>query len=892
MRIPLIGELDSRDGTLTKSPFLRNGFLSKAEDKLYLEKRPGLRLYDALGAGTGQALISYFDPDTEEDVLLPIVGASVYAQSVSLSNTLTQTSGKITLGALTTIWAQQPALVSFGGYLWALGGFCATSSQVDQPTRQFAYYSADGITWQAAFDVAAGDSNYPSVRSAVFVVYDNKLWCIGGVQSNGNYLTDVWNTSDGVTWTQVSAGVSGWTAGAGGFGPKAGCVHNGKMYVLAGNASFLDGTGANVNVYYSTDGITWTACAAKPWTIAGNSKSFIGGGILSLGSVLIIPEGATADSRVTCYYSTDNGATWSSFSNTNWQTGVAGPNMQGAVAINGYCWALMPASANPAPFTWWYTNDGFTWTDSGLGTAFLSNDLPSPEGRRAKYSGTSIDATNGYCAFKGKVWCYEFAHNTAQATQGIHYFSFGSTVLTTSIGTVLPGKYDVAQVYQRNKLMVKTDVIAYSFDTASKSFSEITDGDYPTKTVRGCVYLNGIFYVMDPDGTIWGSDEDDPTAWTSTNFVSAEFEPDAGVAIAKLDSYLVAFGRYTIEQFWDAGNSTGSTLSPVTSTPVLTGCANGDSLQEADGALYFTAQNKISGQGFGGGRFIGVLRGSSVKRASSPAVDKILEADGLSDVDSCVVSKAGYTFYVLTLNTSGITLVLQIQSGEWYVWTQQTVNSAQSVTSITRSREIATVTLTSHGFASGDLITIAGADQSEYNGTFPIIKVNANSFTFQVDQGATTPATGTITADNPTAGKFPLAFSANYNNMQLVLGAADGNVYELDSDTFQDNSQFIDFRVRTEKYDGRTDKSPGDNVEKFISSLEIIGDKVTAGNLHIRWSDDDMANFVKWRRLDPTAARTRINRCGSFRRRTFELLHTDNTAMRHEGLEADIEKGV
>lgn len=74
--------------------------------------------------------------------------------------------------------------------------------------------------------------------------------------------------------------------------------------------------------------------------------------------------------------------------------------------------------------------------------------------------------------------------------------------------------------------------------------------------------------------------------------------------------------------------------------------------------------------------------------------------------------------------------------------------SAQSVSSITRSGTTATVTTSSnHGYSTGDLVHIAGADQSDYNGEFEITVTAADEFTYEVSGSPSTPATGTITAD-------------------------------------------------------------------------------------------------------------------------------------------------
>lgn len=72
---------------------------------------------------------------------------------------------------------------------------------------------------------------------------------------------------------------------------------------------------------------------------------------------------------------------------------------------------------------------------------------------------------------------------------------------------------------------------------------------------------------------------------------------------------------------------------------------------------------------------------------------------------------------------------------------------AASVSSITRTNQIATVTTAAvHGLTSGDYVTMAGATQSEYNGEFSITVTSTTTFTYTVSGTPVTPATGTITA--------------------------------------------------------------------------------------------------------------------------------------------------
>lgn len=69
-----------------------------------------------------------------------------------------------------------------------------------------------------------------------------------------------------------------------------------------------------------------------------------------------------------------------------------------------------------------------------------------------------------------------------------------------------------------------------------------------------------------------------------------------------------------------------------------------------------------------------------------------------------------------------------------------------NVISITRQGSIATVTTDGvHNLATGQSVTISGADQSDYNGTVSITVTSETVFQYTVTGSPTTPATGTIT---------------------------------------------------------------------------------------------------------------------------------------------------
>lgn len=95
-------------------------------------------------------------------------------------------------------------------------------------------------------------------------------------------------------------------------------------------------------------------------------------------------------------------------------------------------------------------------------------------------------------------------------------------------------------------------------------------------------------------------------------------------------------------------------------------------------------------------------------------------------------------------NTSGVTFETQSDA--------TISNVLFNITSLTQSAGIATgVADTDHQLATGLEINIAGANESEYNGTFEVIVINTTTFTYSIDPSAPATATGTITGNHDVA---------------------------------------------------------------------------------------------------------------------------------------------
>jgi hypothetical protein len=397
-------------------------------------------------------------------------------------------------------------------------------------------------------------------------------------------------------------------------------------------------------------------------------------------------------------------------------------------------------------------------------------------------------------------------------------------------------------------------------------------------TVRGIVYLDGTYYVMTPAGSIYGSNLEDASAWSALNVIQSRMEPDGGVCLARQLNLIVAFSQYSTEFFYNAGNPTGSPLLPYGNAFKEIGCASANSVAQIENTTFFMGVAKAKG------RSIYKLDTTELSMVSNPSIDRLLNADNLSDVSSYCIKLSGHAFYFLTLRNLGITLVYDINSGQWAKWTQLTLGSTQSITSMSWAFGQVTATKNAHGLSDGDCVVISSSTPSGYNGTYVVNVVDVNTFTFALSSSPGTYTSGAIVAKY-VESYFNMASYTSGAGFDLVQDSTTGSIYAVDSNTYQDNGVPIKFRVRTTKFDG------GGNKTKHFSMAEIIGDKVNA-TMYLRYSNDDYQTWSSYRPVDLSLQRSRLNRLGRGRRRAFDMINYDNQPIRVESLELTLDEGI
>jgi hypothetical protein len=152
------------------------------------------------------------------------------------------------------------AAASFAGSIWIIGGHDGRAESAA------IWRSADGLAWERVVDAAPFG---PRCRVNV-VVFDGRLWMLGGGLLDGDIRGDVWSSPDGINWTKEADAVSdplptGFTAVA----------FDGRLWLLGANR----GGGFASSSLVSRDGRSWEAADA-PWSPRGGIGAWVHEGSL------------------------------------------------------------------------------------------------------------------------------------------------------------------------------------------------------------------------------------------------------------------------------------------------------------------------------------------------------------------------------------------------------------------------------------------------------------------------------------------------------------------------------------------------------------------------------------------------------------------------------------
>ena len=473
----------------------------------------------------------------------------------------------------------------------------------------------------------------------------------------------------------------------------------------------------------------------------------------------------------------------------------------------------------------------------------------------------------------------------------------GSTTLLTVDGN---SQYQFTLTGAATGFILKNNAAAYFYN--GTTLAKITDANYPGVTVPGVAQLDGTTYVMTPDARIYNSNVNAPTTYNALNFISASNGPDTGVALTKYLNYIVAYCSNTTTFLYDNANPTGSPLLPNTTATLSIGCASATSIVQTKNSVIWVGQTKQRG------RSVYALDGLNAVPISDTYIDRILNNDTLATVYAYFIEINGHYLYILTLVSSNLTLVYDIQTGKWHSWTSSKLSTPLTVTgSSVNGSGVVTLTVPKHNLINGAVVNIQGAGSPQYFGDFLVNVLDANTLFY--NQGATSGIGvlnseeinkkainqgGSSTLPNSLGVTFIVPYLQNYfvgafytysNNVDNLLDETTGVLSKVVENVANDNGMLIYMSVRSETQDN------GSNERKFISSMEVIADKVQ-GTAYLGYTDDDYVSYSYYRPVNLLANRSQLRRCGSYRRRAFQIIYFGRQSVRFYSLELNIEKGT
>jgi hypothetical protein len=217
-------------------------------------------------------------------------------------------------------------------------------------------------------------------------------------------------------------------------------------------------------------------------------------------------------------------------------------------------------------------------------------------------------------------------------------------------------------------------VVTFNDVTGSGASATALLNSFPTGPLTpGAVFLDSYLFVSTVEGRLYNCDLGTPTSWNALGYITAEAEPDNSTGICKHLNYILAFGQWSTEFFYD--NANAYPASPLTVSPSYTieiGCANGNSIVAFEQTVFFIGISKTTGTGVYG------LDGTAPAKLSTVYIDRILNNSNLNDVTAYVFRMNGHPFYVLTLHDLNVTIVYDVSEKMWYQWTMWAIGTAFS----------------------------------------------------------------------------------------------------------------------------------------------------------------------------------------------------------------------
>lgn len=258
-------------------------------------------------------------------------------------------------------------VVVYNNKAWLLGGWNSLTTVFPYTTTNEVWNSSDGHHWSLVKPntfvpgVFNPGTQWEGRHMAGWVVFQNKMWIVGGDSNQCHYQPNVWTSTDGVRWTKVADNVP--------WGNRVlhyTVVFNNQIWVMGGQTLTLDTcpgyTGNETyfnDVWESSDGITWAKAPqiGPRWAPRG----MIAGSVVFNGRIWILGGGEYGtDVAYNDVWSSPDGVHWEQvLENAPWE-----PRVYHSVAVyGGRMWVVAGHQPNGGSNLAgvWSSADGVHW---------------------------------------------------------------------------------------------------------------------------------------------------------------------------------------------------------------------------------------------------------------------------------------------------------------------------------------------------------------------------------------------------------------------------------------------------------------------------------------------------------------------------------------------------
>lgn len=227
--------------------------------------------------------------------------------------------------------------------------------------------------------------------------------------------------------------------------------------------------------------------------------------------------------------------------------------------------------------------------------------------------------------------------------------------ISSKIGSIGATSFQTVDIDNNfSDVVVVNNPLAYKCDSTGGTFAQINDPDFTSRGAGDVEFLDQFLLFREPgSGRFFRSDVGSSTAYTSTNFATAESSPDMLVGMKSDHEQILLFGEETTE-IWASTQGSGFAFSLTSNGTIELGCANGRTIVKHDETVLWVANDLT----------VRELRGTTPGKVSHYGIEQILGSVTISAGNAWSYTQEGHIFYVLAFPEACV--VYDSTEKEWH----------------------------------------------------------------------------------------------------------------------------------------------------------------------------------------------------------------------------------